>query len=150
MDFCARHSFLVLTKEQQELVERVSKNIYRPCCGNAVYFPDCNHGMAMLGLLELMAAQGVNEEEMYRTALKVNSFWFPDTYLTIAEYFRHQGIVWKDVDPKEVLGAAYSSAAGYRRIASQVESSSVQGGSGGCGVDAGVPQPRRSSGCGVE
>src|SRR3989338_506825 len=32
MDHYAGHSFIVLTKEQQELVKQVSQNIYRPCC----------------------------------------------------------------------------------------------------------------------
>ena len=59
MNHYSMHRFIVLTPEQQALVEKVSKGIYRPCCGNSVYFPDCNHGMAMLGLLELMASQGV-------------------------------------------------------------------------------------------
>ena len=49
------HELIVLTSGQQTLVDRVSRNIYRPCCGNSTHFPDCNHGMAMLGLLELMA-----------------------------------------------------------------------------------------------
>ena len=114
-------------------MERVSKNIYRPCCGNSVYFPDCNHGMAMLGLLELMAAQGTSEEEMYKAALQVNSYWFPDTYLTLAKYFEQRGVEWSKVSPKEVLGAAYSSAQGYQQILAEVEPPQSQGG-GGCGA----------------
>src|SRR3989344_9479165 len=51
MDHYSAHQFVTLTGEQQLLVERVSKNIYRPCCDNPTYFPDCNHGMAVLGLL---------------------------------------------------------------------------------------------------
>ncbi|MBI2406221.1 MAG: hypothetical protein HYV25_01400, partial [Candidatus Harrisonbacteria bacterium] len=102
------------------MVERVAKGIYRPCCGNSTYFPDCNHGMAMLGLLELMAAQGVSESDMYRAALAVNSFWFPDTYLTIATYMQHRGTAWKNVDPKDALGADFSSATGYRRVMQEV------------------------------
>lgn len=133
MDHYSRHSFVVLTKEQQELVERVSQNIYRPCCGNSTYFPDCNHGMAMLGLLELMAAQGLSEDEMYRTALVVNSYWFPDTYLTIAKYFENQGTAWKDVNPAEALGNSYSSGSGYRRVLSEVEPVKSRSG-GSCGV----------------
>ena len=70
------HSFVTLTEEQQALVERVSKNIYRPCCDNSTYFPDCNHGMAMLGLLELMTSTRVTEADMYKTALQVNTFGF--------------------------------------------------------------------------
>ena len=77
MDHYNRHSFVTLTEEQQALVERVAKNIYRPCCNNSTYFPDCNHGMAMLGLLELMASQGVSEQDMYKVALQVNTLWFP-------------------------------------------------------------------------
>src|SRR3989344_340741 len=78
MEHYARHPFVILNEEQQELVERVSKNVYRPCCSNSTYFPDCNHGMAMLGLLELMASQGSSEKEMYDFAEKVNAVWFPE------------------------------------------------------------------------
>ncbi len=131
-DHYSRHLFIVLTKEQQDVVERVAKNIYRPCCNNATYFPDCNHGMAMLGLLELMAAQGVSEQNMYKAALAVNSYWFPDNYLTIAGYMKQKGIEWKDVSPKEILGANYSSASGYAKVASQV-----------------VQPQRPKSGCGI-
>jgi len=133
MDHYSAHSFITLTEEQQALVERVSKNIYRPCCGNSAYFPDCNHGMAMLGLLELMASQNVSEEEMYKAALAVNSYWFPNTYLTIAKYLQKRGIEWKDADAKEILGAGYSDSSGYRRIRAEVEPAKV-GGGGSCGV----------------
>ena len=78
MNHYSMHSFITLTAEQQVLVEKVAKNIYRPCCNNSTYFPDCNHGMAMLGLLELMASQGTSEAEMYKIAKEVNSYWFPE------------------------------------------------------------------------
>jgi len=90
--------------------------------------------MAMLGLLELMASQGVSESDMYRVALIVNSYWFPDTYLTIAKYLKEKkNINWVDADPKEILGYNYSSAAGYQNILSQVTSPATQSG-GGCGI----------------
>src|SRR3989338_6703747 len=133
MDHYSRHKFFNLTPEQQKLVERVSKNIYRPCCDNPTYFPDCNHGMAMLGLLELMASQGISEEHMYRTALQVNAYWFPDTYRTIAAYLASKGIDWVNVDPKEILGANYSSGSGYRQIRNQM-TAPVEKGGGSCGV----------------
>ena len=90
--------------------------------------------MAMLGLLELMAAQGVSEQDMYKVALQVNSFWFPDTYLTIAQYFDSKGINWNQVDPRAVLGANYSSSSGYQQIQSQVVAPAQKNGGGGCGV----------------
>lgn len=129
----SKHAFVKLTPEQQALVERTSQGIYRSCCGNSTYFPDCNHGMAMLGLLELMAAQGVSEDDMYRAALQVNAYWFPSTYLTLAKYFAKQGIAWDRVNPKVALGADYSSSAGFRQIQAQVEPPTSKGG-GGCGV----------------
>lgn len=154
MDHYSAHQLITLTNEQQALVESVAKNIYRPCCGNSVYFPDCNHGMAMLGLLELMASQGATEEQMYKTALAVNSYWFPDTYMTIARYMQNNGIDWNSVSPKTILGANFSSAQGYQKIQALVPVPSSSGQSqGGCGVDAGQPvaQPRRQQGgCGVQ
>ncbi|OGJ12805.1 hypothetical protein A2432_00040 [Candidatus Nomurabacteria bacterium RIFOXYC1_FULL_43_8] len=77
MDHYSMHQFVTLTREQQDLVEKVAKNIYRPCCKNSTYFPDCNHGMAMLGLMEIMASQGASEPEMYKMSGEVNTLWFP-------------------------------------------------------------------------
>lgn len=134
MGHYSKHRLATLTAEQQQLVERVSKNIYRPCCNNSTYFPDCNHGMAMLGLMELMASQGASEDDLYRAALAVNSFWFPDTYATLAKYFAGRGIAWSAVDPKEALSGAYSSSGGYRQIVTEVEPATVNQGGGGCGV----------------
>ncbi len=133
MDHYSHHAFVTLTPAQQSLVERVSKNIYRPCCNNSTYFPDCNHGMAMLGLLELMAANNVSEQEMYRIALQVNAYWFPGTYQTIDQYFKSEGIAWDSVDPKEILGAQYSSASGFQKIKNALPAQKQQSGAG-CGV----------------
>jgi hypothetical protein len=135
MDHYSKHRYVSLNKDQQALVEKVSRGIFRPCCGNSTYFPDCNHGMAMLGLLQLMAANGVKEADMYRVALVVNAFWFPQTYLDLATYFEEQGVEWKDVDPALVLGSQYSSSQGYQQTREQIRSlpQPAQGG-GGCGV----------------
>lgn len=150
MEHFSRHKFFNLTAEEQQLVEKVSKGIYRPCCGNSTHFPDCNHGMAMLGLLELMASQGVGEEEMWKAALAVNSYWFPDTYLTIAAYMKNKGVEWQNVEPQKMLGAKYSSASGYARIASQVAAPRGPSGGSGCGVESGGAAPaQKQSGCGI-
>lgn len=152
MDHYSRHPLIVLTQEQQKLIERVAKNIYRPCCNNSTYFPDCNHGMAMLGFLELMASQGVAEEEMYKAALQLNSFWFPDTYETIAGYLESIGSSWDAVSPREILGMKYSSGSGYRAILEKFNSGKQKNNSGGgCGVEN-DPAPASGSGgsgCGV-
>src|SRR3989344_2118659 len=132
MDHYSMHEFFALTPEQQALVDKVSRDIYRPCCKNSTYFPDCNHGMAMLGLLELMVSQRVSESEMYQVALVVNSYWFPDTYLTIATYLENKGVDWKNVNPQEILGLNYSSAQGYARIVSEVARPQSPRGGNGC------------------
>ncbi|MDP3882930.1 MAG: hypothetical protein Q8Q48_02655 [Candidatus Staskawiczbacteria bacterium] len=134
MSYYSKFKFITLTASQQALVDKVSKNIYRPCCGNSTHFPDCNHGMAMLGLLELMASQGVGEQDMYKAALAVNSYWFPDTYLTIASYFKDQGTDWSSVDAKTALGAEYSSSSGYQQVLRKTQPQSAPSGGGGCGV----------------
>ena len=151
MDHYSKHKFFSLTAEQQALVDKVSRGIYRPCCGNSTHFPDCNHGMAMLGFLELMVSQGVSEQDMWKSALAVNSYWFPDTYFNIATYMQNKGVQWKDVNPQEMLGANYSSGQGYKKILSQVSQSKKTSGGSGCGVNTGetaAPQPKQS-GCGI-
>ncbi|HEX3053668.1 MAG TPA: hypothetical protein VHP83_23620 [Aggregatilineaceae bacterium] len=109
-----------LTPEQDDLVYQVTENIFRPCCGNPTVFPDCNHGMAVLGLLELLASQGATEQEMYQAALVFNSYAFPDTYITLAAYFATQDITWTEVAPAVALGSDYSSRRGAQRIAAAV------------------------------
>ncbi|PIR89474.1 MAG: hypothetical protein COU07_01065 [Candidatus Harrisonbacteria bacterium CG10_big_fil_rev_8_21_14_0_10_40_38] len=133
MDHYSMHRLISLTADEQGMVEEMSKHIFRPCCNNPTHFPDCNHGMAMLGLLELMASQGLSEDEMYKIALRVNSYWFPDAYTTIATYLDSKGIAWKDADPRAILDSGYSSGSGYRNIVSQVSSPTQKSGSG-CGV----------------
>lgn len=145
MDHYSRHMFFNLTPEQQALVDKMSRGIYRPCCDNSTHFPDCNHGIAMLGLLELMASQSVSEQDMWKMALTVNSYWFPDTYLTIATYMKEKKSVdWQNVNSQEMLSMSYSSASGYAKIASQVIAPSSSKSGNGCGVDV-----RPQSGCGI-
>lgn len=145
MDHYSKHAMVTLTPEQQALVDKVSRGIFRPCCGNSAHFPDCNHGMAMLGLLELMASQDVSEQDMWSAALAVNSYWFPDTYLTIATYMKSKGTEWKNVNPQEVLGREYSSSRGYANIASQVTKPEQQNTGEGSGCSLGGSAPVVSS-----
>ena len=124
---------ITLTPDQQTRLEEVANAVYRPCCDNPTAFPDCNHGMAMLGLLELMASQGASEDQMFRTALDVNTYWFPDTYLTIAKYLANKNMDWDKTDPRTILGADYSSAQGFQRVSSEL-TPTTGGGGGSCGV----------------
>lgn len=133
MDHYSKHSLVKLTSDQQALVDKVSRGIYRPCCGNSAHFPDCNHGMAMLGLLELMASQNASEQGMWEAALAVNAFWFPETYLTIAKYLKEQGSDWSSTPPEVLLGVQYSSGPGYQQILKKVTPATT-GGGGSCGV----------------
>ncbi len=127
------HNFISLTTDQQVLVEMVSKNIYRPCCDNSTYFPDCNHGMAMLGLLELAASQGADESTLYSIALGANSMWFPSQYETIKQYFEKRGEEWGKIDPKVILSKDFSSSSGYSRVLAEVAPEPSNSGSS-CGA----------------
>lgn len=134
MDHYSAHPFIELTADQQILVANVAKNIYRPCCDNSTHFPDCNHGMAMLGLLELLASQNASEEEMYQAALAMNSFWFPEQYETIGRYLASQGRTLADAASRELVGLNYASASGFRRLASALPPAAPKGRSNGCSI----------------
>lgn len=115
-----KFDLIPLTADQQKRVAELAKNIYRPCCDNPTWFPDCNHGMAALAAIEMMVSKDLPDDEIYRNVLHLNSFWFPDSYLTIAFYFSKQGTSWDKVDAKTVLGKDFSSATGAQRVQSIV------------------------------
>ncbi len=127
-----------LTPEEENLVYKVAQNTFRPCCNNSTFAQDCNHGSALLGALEIAASQGYSEDELYKLALQLNSFWFPQNYIETAIYFKvFEGKDWKDVDPKLVMSSNYSSISGWiqnvnKKVASlnlpQIQSA------GGCGL----------------
>lgn len=105
-----------LTSEQEALVIKVAQNTYRPCCNNSTFFQDCNHGSALLGMLQLGVNQGLTEDELYREALAFNSSWFPQNYIETALYFKAvRKTDWQDVDPKLALGLDYSSISGWSK-----------------------------------
>jgi len=121
IDLYSSEKIVDLSPEEQALVAKISGGIYRPCCGNPTSFPDCNHGMAILGLVELMVDQGFSEEEIYEASLAFNSYWFEQTYVDLAYFFQtEEGTLWTDVDAAKVLSAKYSSAPGYQEIKQQL------------------------------
>jgi hypothetical protein len=132
-------SLISLTPEQQTRLENVAYNVYRPCCNNHTAFADCNHGLAMLGLLELMAGQGASEDEMFEAAKYVNSFWYPQQSLETAAFFRAtMGLDYADVDGRMAVGKEVFSGSGFRTVHEwlvsngQLEQAPKSG--GGCGV----------------
>lgn len=133
INYFNKNNLIDLTPEQQSLVEEISKNIYRPCCDNSTYFPDCNHGMAMFGLIELLVKGNIPTADIYQIALKVNSYWFPSSYLVIGQYFQEKNIIWSDVNAKEILGADFSSISGFNKINREVEPITPEL-NGGCSV----------------
>ena len=134
VNYLGKYELFNLTDEQQTKVAEIAKNIYRPCCGNSTWFPDCNHGMAALAAIEMMVAKNLSDDEIYKNVLKLNSFWFPSVYMNIATYFERKGTKWDKVDAKLVLGSDYSSGQGAANIAKEVGPAPATSGGGGCGA----------------
>ena len=110
-----RVAAIQLTDDQDRRVFELAGKIFRPCCDNSTYFQDCNHGSALLGLLELATAQDATVEELYRIALAANSYWFPDQYAKTAFYFTlFEGRPWNDVPAELILGPQFSSQSGWQ------------------------------------
>ena len=113
----ASTAFITLTPEQQTRLEQVAQNIYRPCCNNPTHFPDCNHGMAMLGVLELLASQDASEDEMFAAAKYLNAFWFPQQTYELATFMKMtQGLDFADVDAREAVSGKHFSGSGFQAL----------------------------------
>ncbi|OGV93964.1 hypothetical protein A3B57_00940 [Microgenomates group bacterium RIFCSPLOWO2_01_FULL_47_10] len=139
MNYYSKSALISLTKDQEVLVDLVASNIFRPCCNNSTAFPDCNHGMALLGVLQLMAANDATEKEMYEAGKYFNAFWFPGNYYDLALYFANkEGISFGDIDAKTLLSKDYSSASGWQSAKQWL-------------ADKGLVQlpPKQGGGCGV-
>ncbi len=103
-----------LTTQQQTAVLEVATTTYRPCCDNTTFFQDCNHGSAMLGLLQIAASEGASTKDLYRIGLAANSYWFSENYAKMALYFAHFHLAtWRELDPSLVLSGQLSSASGW-------------------------------------
>ncbi len=138
-DLYASTTIVELTAEQQARLEEVTQQVYRPCCDNPTHFPDCNHGMAMLGLLELMASQGATVDEMFQAAKYANAYWYPQQSLELATYFKvSQKVDFARVDARQLLSRRYSSLSGFQTVHQWLSTHGllpqVGGGGRGCGV----------------
>lgn len=138
-DLLASVEIVRLTPEQQTRLEEVAANVYRPCCSNPTSFPDCNHGMALLGLLELMASQGATVDQMFTAAKQVNAFWFPTQTLELATYFKAvEGKDFKVVDARRIVGKEFSSGGGFNQIHQMLASKALLPQASGSGQSCGV------------
>ena len=138
VELYASERLIDLTAEQQARLEKVASQVYRPCCNNPTHFPDCNHGMAMLGLLTLLASQDASEAEMFAAAKYANAFWFPQQTLELAMFFQAaQNQEFAAVDAALVVGQNFSSGQGFRNVHGWLTGQGILEGSpdgGSCGV----------------
>ncbi|MBI3952369.1 MAG: hypothetical protein HY336_00230 [Candidatus Doudnabacteria bacterium] len=132
MDHYSRHEWINLNPGQQAMLEHISKKIFRPCCDNSTHFPDCNHGMAMLGLLTLAVSQNLEAGQIYDLALAVNVYWFENNYRVVEQYLTTQGLQWTMTAPEEILSKKYSSGSAYQRMQKMMDSHKE--GATSCGV----------------
>ena len=113
----ASTKIMTLTEEQQARLLEVASGVFRPCCNNPTHFPDCNHGMAMLGLLELMASQNASSDEMFKTAKYVTAFWYPQQMLEVATAFKAaQKVDFASADSRVVVSSQFASISGFQSV----------------------------------
>ena len=135
----ASAQILPLSPAQQKRLDEVAKGVYRPCCNNPTHFPDCNHGMAMLGMLELLASQDASAEEMFTAAKYANAFWYPQQTLELATFYKStQGLDFSQVDSREIVGPNFSSGSGFQAVHQWLTENGVLEGSSGGGNSCGV------------
>lgn len=138
-DLYASAPLIPLTIGQQARLEEVAAAVYRPCCNNPTSFPDCNHGMAMLGVLQLLAAQNATPDEMFAAAKYLNAFWFPQQTAELALAFKvGKNQDFAEIDARELVGAGVSSSTGYRGVHQWLADNKLLPQTGGGGNSCGV------------
>ncbi len=135
----ASAAIVPLTPEQQARLDEVAFAVFRPCCNNPAAFPDCNHGMAMLGMLTLLAASDASTAEMFTAAKYANAYWYPQQSMEIALFFQKvQNASFQEADSALVTSAQVASSAGFRQVHQWL------------GAQGLLPQaPNQGNGCGI-
>ncbi len=104
-----------LSSVQSSLARSTAENIFRPCCGNSAFFQDCNHGSAMLGLIEMAASSGQNQESIMKLAKIANGLWYPREYIETALFFDTvKDVQWERVPADLILSSEFSSIGGWQ------------------------------------
>lgn len=139
MEYYAKWNLLGLSADDQKRVTRIAETVYRPCCGNSTAFPDCNHGMAMLGLIELMVSQGATDAQIYEAARAANTYWFPQVTAELAMYFQEmENTPWAEVDAARAVSRDFASGAGARKVTQALREGGLvpeaPSGGGSCGA----------------
>ncbi len=131
---------LSLSPGQSSLAHGIAENVFRPCCGNSAFYQDCNHGSAMLGLIELAASSGQTSTNILKLAKVANGLWYPEKYVVTALFFDTvKGTSWENVAADLLLSSEFSSIGGWRKNVHAVLSDQGllvrprQGGGGGSG-----------------
>lgn len=133
----ASTSVVSLTPEEQKRLTRVAQAVYRPCCDNPTYFPDCNHGMAMLGMLTVLAAGGADDGQMFAAAAAANSVWYPRQYREIGLYLEAvSGTAMAEADPRRLVGREVASGSGFRAVHAALAAAALVGPPAAEGVSA--------------
>lgn len=109
----AAYRWIPLPAVQQRRLDTVLKAVFRPCCDNSTNFPDCNHGMAMLGLLTLLVSQGADEGALFQAAHAANRIWFPEHFAHIAAYLTDHRPGWT---AETAVSRAMASGSGHARL----------------------------------
>lgn len=118
MEVYGQVPLVALDSAGQQRLEQVAGAVYRPCCDNPTSFPDCNHGMAMLALLTLLASEGRDDGSLFRAARTANGYWFPQQTAQLESYVRAaRGTELVALDPREATGKDLFSGSGSRRVA---------------------------------
>jgi hypothetical protein len=136
---------LSLSPEQSALARGIAENVFRPCCGNSAFFQDCNHGSAMLGIIEMAASSGQDTASIMKLAKVANGLWYPRTYVETAVYFDAiKGTSWEKVPADLVLSYRFSSIGGWQKnvrsalldkgLRLRMRRGQGGGGGGGCAV----------------
>lgn len=106
-----------LTPDQLARLERVARAVYRPCCDNPAHFPDCNHGMAMLGMLTLLAGDGADEARMFEAAAAANAVWYPRQYRELAAWIEvTEDRETDEVEPRRLVSRELASGSGFQVV----------------------------------
>lgn len=94
------------TSEKTRFDKLTKEEIYHPCCDGPVQGCECEHAVALRGLVKFMLKEDKNDEEIKKQSFEWLKYFFQQHYVNVAKYLQNQGKDIAIMGPGKEFGLA--------------------------------------------
>lgn len=118
--------------EKTRFDKLTTEEIYHPCCDGPVQGCECEHAVALRGLVKFMLKEGKNDDEIKKQSFEWLKYFFQQHYVNVAKYLQNQGKDIAMMGPGKEFGLASYGAKVQQALQGGVRLEDLPQQKGGC------------------